>query len=506
VHPKSTPDFLKQVWLPVVLLLAALPRLGLAWFEHGVNHPDEIFQMLEPAHRWVYGYGIQSWEFKEGARSWLLPGLLALLWKGLAGLGLSDPLTLVPLLRMPFVALSVYGVFLSSRLARRWTSDASTSDVSGGLAALLSAFAPLALVLDFRTTTEAASAPVVLLALLAMADKRTARAGAYLALLVFLRPTNGVIGLGAVLSLLLERRFRDSFRLGLGALPVMVAGGLLDWATWGRPFHHLVQYLKFNWLDSGADIFGVQPAYTYVLLLLSCAPLLVLFILPVVVTLLRKVPQSRTSLVVAGVYLVVISMLGHKEARFLLPILPLLATLTAAGVATLVAPWLDRHATAAQTRALTLVAAAVLVVFGMLGARGLTFEDVQDARGEPHDRLLFGKRNSINRLLVKAGEQSDLCGLLILGLMPNELFSGGTTYLHRDVLLTSPSTRPMWALMSQAANYAVSPKAAQPAGWHAVAEHEDIVLLNRPGQCLALPEPYRPTYARPSAKTQSLAR
>ena len=84
--------------LAILLVLATLQRLWLAWFDHGTNHPDEIFQMLEPAHRFVYGFGIQAWEFRDGARSWFLPGIVALLWKGLATLGLSDPLTVVPLL------------------------------------------------------------------------------------------------------------------------------------------------------------------------------------------------------------------------------------------------------------------------------------------------------------------------------------------------------------------------------------------------------------------------
>ena len=42
------------------------------------SHPDEIYQTQEQAHRLVYGYGIVPWEFRDGVRSWILPGLLAL--------------------------------------------------------------------------------------------------------------------------------------------------------------------------------------------------------------------------------------------------------------------------------------------------------------------------------------------------------------------------------------------------------------------------------------------
>jgi GPI mannosyltransferase 3 len=482
--------------LPVVLVLAGLPRLGLAWFEHGVNHPDEIFQTLEPAHRWVYRFGIQSWEFQDGARSWLLPGLLALLWKGLAWLGLSDPLTVVPLLRMPFVGLAVYGVYLTWRLACSMGGDRA-----GLWAAVLAAFAPLALMLDFRCTTEAASAPVVVLALLAVADGKLARAGAWLALLVFLRPTNAVVGLTAAAWLLFDGRFRDTGRLVLGALPVAVVGGVLDWVTWGGPFHHLIEFVRFNWLESGADVFGVQGPWTYVRLLLVTAPLLALLLLPATFALIRKVAVAKAPLAVAWGYLAFLSAVGHKEARFLLPVVPLLAALTAAGLASLIGPWLARHAAAGHARStpdwLVTIGAAAVASWGLLGARQLTYADLHDARGEPQDRVLFGKRDSVNRLLVEAGHQPDLCGMLILGLMPNELFTGGTTYLNRDVLLVSPSSRPAWAFFSQAANYAVAPIAATPPGWHRVAQRDGVALLARPDGCVAVPEDMRPRYSRP---------
>ena len=42
-----------------------------------VDWADEIFQVLEPAHRLVYGFGLVTWEFQLGVRSWLMPGLVA---------------------------------------------------------------------------------------------------------------------------------------------------------------------------------------------------------------------------------------------------------------------------------------------------------------------------------------------------------------------------------------------------------------------------------------------
>jgi hypothetical protein len=179
--------------------------------------------------------------------------------------------------------------------------------------------------------------------------------------------------------------------------------------------------------------------------------------------------------------------------------LPVFATVIAAGLVLLVGPWLVRQVPAPHTRMSILVIGAVaVVVLGTLHASELTFADVGDSRGEPRDHLLFGKRNSVNRLLVEAGGQSDLCGMLILGLMPNELFSGGMTYLNRDVLLSSPANRQVWLLMSQAANYAVADSVASPPGWRRIGERDGVALLTRSGGCVSLPESYRPRYGRPT--------
>jgi hypothetical protein len=490
---KTLLDLAVRRRLLILLVLAALPRLWFAWYEHGVNHPDEIFQMLEPAHRFVYGFGIRAWEFRDGARSWFLPGIVALLWKGLSTLGLSDPLTVVPLLRMPFVALAIYSVCLASRLASKLSGE-----LAGDFAALLTAFAPLALLLDFRCTTEAASAPLVLFALLAMVDARMARAGACLALLVFLRPTNAVLGLTAVAWLLLTGKFRDGGRLALGALPVTLAGGLLDWITWGSPFHHLVEYIRFNWTESGAASFGVEGPLAYGRTLLVTAPLLALLLLPATVGLTRKSREARASLVVGWLYLIFYSAIGHKEPRFLLPVLPLLAALSAAGMIALVGPWLGKRATVPGVGVASwTVGVATVFLFGLLYTPRLTYGNLRPSSSEPDDRVLFGERDAVNRLLAEAGRRPDLCGLLLLGVVPNELFSGGMTYLNRDVLLASnPPSFEAWQYLAQAANYAIAPAVATPPAWQPVAQRGDAVLVSRPGGCIAVPDASRPRYGR----------
>src|SRR5512143_2896486 len=52
-------------------------RVYLAIAFPNIYHPDEVFQTLEPAHRLATGWGIVTWEWRVGIRSWLLPSILA---------------------------------------------------------------------------------------------------------------------------------------------------------------------------------------------------------------------------------------------------------------------------------------------------------------------------------------------------------------------------------------------------------------------------------------------
>ena len=72
-----------------------------------VLHPDEIMQYLEPAHRLVFGNGVTYWEYFYGARSWLVPGLVAgVLWL-LDAAGLGQPVWYVGAVKLVFCALSL---------------------------------------------------------------------------------------------------------------------------------------------------------------------------------------------------------------------------------------------------------------------------------------------------------------------------------------------------------------------------------------------------------------
>ncbi|MDB5597562.1 MAG: Alg9 family protein mannosyltransferase, partial [Hyphomicrobiales bacterium] len=62
--------------LLAVMVLAAVLRIGSYLLFPNIHYADEIFQHLEPAYRLGTGEGVITWEFREGIRSWWLPGVI----------------------------------------------------------------------------------------------------------------------------------------------------------------------------------------------------------------------------------------------------------------------------------------------------------------------------------------------------------------------------------------------------------------------------------------------
>src|SRR5262249_4847103 len=73
--------------LACVFLVALLLRVGVAVRVPNLVHPDEVFQTQEPAHRLAYGYGIITWEWRDGVRSWAFPAFLAAVMRATEWMG-----------------------------------------------------------------------------------------------------------------------------------------------------------------------------------------------------------------------------------------------------------------------------------------------------------------------------------------------------------------------------------------------------------------------------------
>src|SRR6516165_3040698 len=104
--------------LAVIIVAGLTLRICLAIAFPDIYHPDEVFQTLEPAHRLVTGWGIVTWEWRVGIRSWLLPGIIAGLMKLADGRD-ADPHSYLTLITIVFSLTSLSIVAVAAAAGRR---------------------------------------------------------------------------------------------------------------------------------------------------------------------------------------------------------------------------------------------------------------------------------------------------------------------------------------------------------------------------------------------------
>jgi phosphatidylinositol glycan class B len=463
--------------LGIALIAGFALRAWLAVSDQGLYWPDEIYQSLEPAHRLVFGTGLIAWEFVQGARSWAFPGFVAGLLE-LSRLLVHGPRGYLAFVKLVFALIGAATAWATWRLAR--ASGASPQSASlGALAFALSApaiyFAPRAM------SETAAALPITLgLALLlarpVQPERRTggpeskaqdaggsgsaprawslasqewtARIGALLlGLSVFLRLQAGLFCVGVLVILLVRKQHRRALETLAILTALAFAYGLLDRLTWGGWFQSAAVYLRFNVIENRSAGWGTADAMFYLRTLFSSMPGLFALVGVLAALSLRRAPGLW---LLAAAFLAAHMLVPHKELRFVFPLLPLLCALAAVGLDGL--SRLDPRSPLVGQVALAL--AAVLS-----GARfhALTFGQIGAYPDRPQASA-YGAFGEVNRLLLRAHDLPDLCGLAIT---VHPAWSGGYSYLDRDVPLYSPAgPRPTSA---RGFNYVIAPRGNYPA-------------------------------------------
>ena len=311
----------EQPWkhLPLVLALAFAARAAVALSGDFVLHPDEIMQYLEPAHRLAFGNGVIYWEYFYGARSWLVPGVVAGVLKLFDLVGLGQPWWYVGAVKLLFCALS-----LAVPAAMYWAGRRHFGEAAARMALLAGSFWYELVAFAHKPMTEfVATAP--LLALLALCLRPHADGSRVVWQAAGLAVIAAAIRLQyAPLALLLLGivlwRTRDRLHLVLASVVLLFAIGVLDGLTWGRGlFHSYVTNLQFNMVIAEWRV-GESPPYQYLWwLTLGGGGLCVLSLA------LALVAPRRYGLLLAliAIALLAHSLQAHKEYRFIFVVIPL---------------------------------------------------------------------------------------------------------------------------------------------------------------------------------------
>ena len=407
-----------------ILAIAALLRLITAIYSTGFNHPDELFQVLEPAHGILYGYWYKTWEWERGIRCWFLAGVYAGLLKPFVIAGghglprLDDPRNLSFIVRLITGLFSLVSVWAAYMLTLRFSGRPAARIAGAFLAGWW-----LFVYFSVRTLTEPIAMNLVMVSLiltLEAMDHRGRRssllslAGGLLAGIAFaVRFQSGVFGLSFAAILVLKKRWPLAVYFSIGVLLMVAMVGVIDLATWGNFLHSPIEYFKFNVLEGGASReFGTAPWHRYLTGLGRYAtvplwPFVIFFGFYTLKDFRRTWPLWLTILP----YWFLHQFIGHKEDRFLIPIMPFVVITAVTGWRS----WIQTCHSKFQRWAKTAVLLLVLI------CNGYMYRHHEWNRHTDFVNDLSAVRNI-----------SDLRGLLISG---HSVPLGGYFYLHRNVAL-----------------------------------------------------------------------
>ena len=324
MKPSSSLHLLLFVFLLVGLFL----RVGAALRFPNTFHADEIFQAQEPAHRLAYGASVVTWEWRRGVRSWVYPAFLAGVmrateWMGPGSVGYQRGIVIVLSL------LSLTTIWFGFAWAKR-ASGIEAAIIAAGACATwyeLVYFAP-------KTLSEVVATNALLPGLyLGMygdrlgENKRMFLAGIFCGLAVMLRIQLGFAVAFATLYFCYPNWRKRILPLAAGLLLPVLAFGFVDMLVWAQPFHSYISYIRADL--QGGKRYGVLPWYWYLEMLFA-------HLGPIAFLVLMGIRRSAFLAWVALIILLTHNIFGHKEVRFLYPMVPLEITLAALGIMELV--------------------------------------------------------------------------------------------------------------------------------------------------------------------------
>jgi phosphatidylinositol glycan class B len=430
--------FLPRDWLALlaICLLAVVIRASVMALLPSILHPDEVM-WLEQANRLINHQGLETWDFQAGERSWLWPGLIA----GFMGLGQlfgSPPAAGLGGVSVLICIVSLAPVicgFLWGRNVAGFPGAVITGLVNAAWFELVYFYThPLSE--SFATAALTAGLYVVYPGRGAPTERRIFVGAALLGLAAVLRPqlvpaiAVAVIAVGGI-------RERVHYRALLWGLAVpIVLSGLLDWITWGWPFHSTIMYVYYQIKVSSAA--GLNPVYSYIG---WEAVAWGLFGIPIVLSALCGAFRLPLLFWLGATIFVTHSAIIHKEYRYISPALPLIMTLAGVG-STMAAHWLANKLGRPQVRRALLVAVPVVWTIASL------------ALAASPNRIWFWVRSRGSILAMRAlNADGQACGV---GIYPSKFWWRAAGYVNLRPGIPLYDTGAATPIAPNAYNYVIS--------------------------------------------------
>jgi len=415
VPPWASGHATRLTTLAGIFLAAFALRMVVPTLLPGIHYPDEVMQSLEQAHRLVFGNGLVPWEFRDGARSWLLPALLAApMWLGDA---LAPETGAYRLLAQALVAaLSASTVVIGFVWARR-------HGIRHAVVAAVVLCTWFELVYFGARALGEVVASAFLFAgvyLCAAREPRSTRhdflAGVCLAGAFVFR-----FHLAPALAFAALWRCRTQFRarwvpMLAGAAVPLLAQAIVDGIAWSEPFGSIVNNFRANILQGRSHVYGTSGVDWYVLQMVERWR----YALPAIALLaLWGARREPLPLLVAVTVVLAHSAIAHKEYRFIYPALLLIVFCASLGTAELLRWFQQRRAVSATPRGALLLACTAWLASSVALAVSPTM------------RPEWTRGRAGVELMSRAGREAH-CGV---GLLVGWSWTGGYSSLHRNLPL-----------------------------------------------------------------------
>lgn len=330
-HQKKAESNHQNVWVQLAtsnLAIGALFafRLINAFSIKTFFQPDEYYQSLEPAHRYVFGYGYETWEWKYGLRSSLHVWIYILTYKIGLFLPVLEEVVVAYGPRITGALLATVSEVYLYKFAKNFGSK--TLALTAVLLSLTNPFNWFFITRSFSNGFE------MLLTVAALSHwpwhRRNFRYGNFYISCAFafasclVRPTNGIIWFFLGTRFLWERpwsyqlfKLLVTILLELGV--VVGVSTLLDYAFYGHWTFPTYNFLEFNVFRNFSIFYGLAPWHFHVgqslpVLLTTQFPL-------VVISFAANWYSTLNSLVALNI--AAFSLISHKEFRFLYPLQPI---------------------------------------------------------------------------------------------------------------------------------------------------------------------------------------
>lgn len=294
----------------------------------GYHHPDEHFQIIEFAQHKLVGTPLRElpWEFHNRIRPGLQPMLAAVFFKSCRAAGLADPFWQIALLRF---CTGLLALFVFARMSRQLRADFSGPTTHVWLAAMLVGlwFMPY---LSVRFSSENLAGLAFLAGIFGLLRAANVRpigwmfaAGLGFGLAFCIRFQMAFAVGGAVAWLFFVRKTPpvQLAALALGGLAALGVGIGADHWLYGEWVCTAYNYFAANILENKAAEWGTAPVWFYPLEFVGqAAPPVSLLLLGLGAAGFWR--QRRHVLAWSfAAFLLAHSVVGHKEMRFMFPML-----------------------------------------------------------------------------------------------------------------------------------------------------------------------------------------